>query len=97
MEMMDASGEPPGWWKRYLRRNTSTEQLRGEDANVVVTRLVDQPRRLSELEGIIGEIHMSFRQEDGENMGFLSRPRIGQSGEFSPVIPRLSITYAWDR
>ena len=94
--MIDEGGEPLRWWKRHLRRTTSTEQLRVEDADVLVTRLVDQPRRLSELEGIIGEIHMSFRPEDGENLGFLSRPRIGQSGEFSPLIPRLSITYAWD-
>lgn len=95
--MVDADGEPPRRWKRLLRRNTSKEQLRSEDADVLVTRLLEQPRRLSELEAIIGEIDMSFRPEDLENMGFLSRPRLGQGGEFSPLVPRLSITYAWDR
>lgn len=95
--MVDAGGEPPRWWKRHIRRNRVTQQLRAADLSILVERLVDQPRRLSELEEIIGEIHMSSRPEDRENMGLLSRPRIGESGEFSPLIPRLSITYAWDR
>jgi hypothetical protein len=50
---------------------------------------------VSELEAIVGPIAMSFRSEDHENMGFLSRPRSGR-GDFTKLVPRLSVTYAWD-
>ena len=67
-----------------------------QGAAALVARLVEGPGWLSELEAIVGPIRMSFRSEDNENMGFLSRPAIGAAGEFSSLIPRLSVRYAWD-
>jgi hypothetical protein len=65
-------------------------------ATQLVRQLVAQPpRRLSELEAIVGPIAMSFRDEDLENMGWLDRPR-GATGEFTPLVPRLSIRYQFD-
>src|SRR5687767_4870761 len=66
-------------------------------AERLLRRLLDQPRSLSQLEAVVGSIRMSFRSEEGENMGFLVRPRLGEAGEFSKLVPRLSVRYAWDR
>jgi hypothetical protein len=38
---------------------------------------------------------MSFRNSDHDNLGFLDRP-VGGKGEFSSLVPRLGVTYAWD-
>lgn len=70
--------------------------FRRRDAASLVVRLLGEPGRLSELEAIIGPVRMSFRSEDQENMGWLSRPPVGERGEFTPLVTRLSVRYAWD-
>jgi hypothetical protein len=65
----------------------------------LVLRLVERrPRRMSELEAIVGPIAMSFRDEDLENMGMLRRPRDSRDpkAEFTALVPRLSIDYWFD-
>ena len=66
---------------------------RAED---IVARLADQPRLLSDLEAIIGPVRLSFDRQHMENMGGLFRPRPGETGEFSDVVPRLFVKYAFD-
>jgi hypothetical protein len=66
-------------------------------ATELVRKLIAQPpARMSELEALVGPIGMSFRSEDHENMGMLIRPR-GNAAEFSALVPRLSVRYAWDK
>lgn len=65
----------------------------------LVLRLVERPpRRMSELEAIVGPIGMSFRNEDLENMGMLQRPRDWRDpkAEFTALVPRLSVDYWFD-
>jgi hypothetical protein len=65
-------------------------------ATQLVRRLVERrPALMSELEAVVGPIAMSFRDEDHENMGWLSRPRDGK-GEFTPLVPRLDVRYQFD-
>ena len=68
------------------------------DAAQLVARLIaTPPTLLSQLEAIVGPVAMSFAREDQENMGFLWRPRLAiDDGEFSSLIPRLSVRYAYD-
>src|SRR5262245_7412700 len=68
------------------------------DAAQLVARLIaTPPTLLSRLEAIVGPVAMSFAREDHENTGFLSRPRPAiNEGEFSPLIPRLTVRYAFD-
>lgn len=64
----------------------------------LVRRLVAKPpTRMSELEAIVGPIDMSFKRGDHDNMGHLTRPRLGASGEFTPLVPRLTVNYHWDK
>jgi hypothetical protein len=65
----------------------------------LVLRLVERrPRRMSELEAIVGPIAMSFRDEDLENMGRLQRPRDSRDpkAEFTALVPRLHVDYGFD-
>lgn len=73
----------------------SAPSLHREAAELVRRLVARRPARMSELEAIVGPIQMSFRDEDDENMGDLRRPRSG-TGEFTPLVPRLSIEYAFD-
>jgi hypothetical protein len=87
-------------WLRRLLGSTSpgaASAPRAADGVAdLVARLPAGPARLSDLEGVIGPVDLSFRSEDQENRGFLFRPRLGDRGEHSPLIPRLTIRYAWD-
>jgi hypothetical protein len=66
-------------------------------ATQLVRGLVERrPTRMSELEAIVGPIKMSFRSEDHDNMGWLSRPR-DPRGEFTALVPRLHVQYWFDR
>lgn len=66
-------------------------------ADDIVARLIAHPpRRLSELEAIIGPIGMSFSDDAAENMGYVMRPRRAGGDDFSPQMPWLSIRYAFD-
>jgi hypothetical protein len=62
----------------------------------LVKRLIARPpQQMSDLEASVGPIQMSFSNADHDNMGFLDRPR-GSKGEFSTLVPRLSVRYGWD-
>jgi hypothetical protein len=68
------------------------------DAARLVTRLIAAPpTALSRLEAVVGSVAMSFASEHHENMGHLMRPRTHfDGGEFSALVPRLSVRYAFD-
>jgi len=61
-------------------------------ASGLVAALVGQrPVYMSAFERIVGSVAMSFRREDHDNMGFVTR-----GDNVNPVVEQLSLSYAWD-
>jgi hypothetical protein len=80
---------------RPPQHNMAMTDASGPAAALVRSLVEKRPRRLSELEAIVGPIAMSFEMKDHENMGSLRRPR-GGSGDFTALVPRLDVRYAFD-
>ena len=81
----------------FLLVATSSTALASPAAELVGKLVAHPPARLSELEAIIGPIHMSFDAKDDDDLGMIVRPR-PRSGEheFTRLVPSLVVQYAFD-